>query len=271
VIGYYFRWKDKTINMLRRWANEITTGLRTQTNAASNFLIGGSSGGGKTYLAEQIAAACGAKCVRIDFKDKGLTHQRVLELVLEVRNATVPVLVLLDEVDTPSAEPWLFDDTFDLLEIKKRDQSRQVVCILTGSATGGAKEVHKYLKTRTTKAKDLGTRVLRSFDVPDAIFEDQLAVLAAQVKKNLSDLDPSVHRICKVAAYYILSDPKYLVPRHLRDLIEDAVGRMKKRGGSEGLLYSDLESAGNIDVLFSFWADHRAAADSLASTFIELE
>ena len=123
------------------------------------------------------------------------------------------------------------------------------------------------------KSSDMATRLRadNNFDVPDAVFGDRLAVLVAQIQMWMADLPAERRRIEKFAAYFILGKQEYIVPRALRNLLEHAVGRLKKRGGpQEGLFYNDLFRAGAWEPN-QFLLDHPIEAEMLRDLFIEIE
>jgi hypothetical protein len=241
VVGHYFRWDEPTVDDLQVWADRIERPFRGTFGLVESFLIGGSTGTGKSFFVQEIARVLGVKFIEMDFSDMPLP--KIAACLSDVREATVPVLVLIDEVDTASASSEFYDQAFQILE--KNHTGHPRVCVLLGSARGGSKAVRTAMLARPPKCADMAGRVPpgHCFDVPEPTLRDRIAFAGGLMEANMSGA--SLQRIEKFAAYYLLSDPELSTGRDVREFLRPAFKRFHDRGAGRGLLYDDLFEPGD--------------------------
>jgi hypothetical protein len=270
VVQNYFRWDEATVNELKDCAARIKEGLSGKPRSPETFLFGGTSGSGKTFFVEQIAADIGGgvKFVPFDFSD--MTLKAVRAKVKQVHETDRPVLVMIDEVDTGSAKREFYDHTFQLLE--KNETNHPRTCVLLGSSIGGYKSVISTMKAKPPKCCDMATRITQQncLDVPEPTLHDRIAIVAGQVQMNMHSTDPAVRRIEKLAAYYILSNSQLNTARALRKIMELTFERLEKRGATKGIMYNDLFDPGDVAER-EFIVEHQMKLEMLKGRYIKFE
>jgi hypothetical protein len=268
VVGNYFRWSESNVNKLRDWTFRIERSLKNET--CDVFLIGGSSGSGKSFFIEQISDVQSAAVAfhRLDFAN--MTISKIKSSVEEIRNADRPTLVLFDEVDVSTADLAFYNETFQILERNETAHNR--TCALVGSLDGGFSAVASSLKAREPKCRDFAGRIIENncFDVPELDVFDRLAVLAGQMQKSMTNIPREFWRIEKLAVYFIFSNQNLNTSRTLRNLYGPAIKRFKERGGEKGILFQDLFEPGELTAKM-FFADHRSLIAPLHDTYVHFE
>jgi hypothetical protein len=267
VVGDYRRFDAKTISGLRDWAQRIKRGLITKTKEDHNFLIWAAPGTGKSFFIQQIAASLGDSVIYSEINFAALGQPEIEQRINDIKNAAKPVLVLYDEIDARANEKWPYDVAFSVLELNKKDPSRQAVFVLIGSTPPGRESMIAGMKARF-KGQDLLDRVPAQdhFDIPPMSVGDRIIVVATQIGVAARAHAVKVDGIDKFAVYFALSE-RFQTPRQISQLISPAVGRMPRE--ESVLHYTDLFVRKDVRAQ-DFWAANKAAADALKETHLDL-
>ena len=269
IIGSYRRWDEQTVNNLREWVQRISRGLCEKTRERNNFLIWAAPGSGKTFLIEEIARSHKDLVSFVIINFAKATRDDMVSLVDEIKSAVRPTLVLFDEIDARAEEAWLYENTFSLLDLNTQSEIKQAVFVLIGSMAGGMQRMVEAMMQRH-KGSDLVTRVHPQFRfiIPHTTAEDQLIIIASQMEISGRERIKKITKVEKLAAYYILRDPRFKNPRHLGDLIKSAMTRVEE--GNCRLYYANLFDRFDIEAN-RFWAENNQSAEHLHNTFIQIQ
>jgi hypothetical protein len=268
IVGDYRRFDEQTINMLKARVRDISSALNTKTDSYENFLIWAAPGTGKTFLIEQIAATFGAgiEFVKIDFAK--MNKDEVVQKIDFVTRQTKPVLVLYDEVDAKEEDKWPYDVSFRALDLNKDDPTRRAVFVLIGSKKSGLDQMIKGIGKRP-KGNDLVDRVpeRNRFEIPAMSAGDRAIVMATQTLIAAGSRDPTIDRLDKLAAYYVLIRNNR-TPRQVTEMIKQAMRNLP--AGETSLAY-DYFFKRSDPRQYAFWTRHGDALDALQHTNLKLQ
>jgi hypothetical protein len=173
-------------------------------------------------------------------------------------------LVLIDEIDSRSDEPWPYEMLFSYLD-RNLVQPHQLVFALAGSMTGGMQSMIHSIEKRP-KGLDLLSRIPQNlrFAIPPLDIEDRAVVFASSVGRAAAEKGVRISEVEKFAIYFLLMSNELSSARELRSIAYAAVNRI---GGTSRLHFDDLFENGDHGK-HDFWSEHKDVAKRLADQWI---
>jgi hypothetical protein len=267
VVGSYRRFDEAVRSDLKSWAAKIRLSLLGSTDTRENYLIWAAPGSGKTFFVQEIAREL-ADRVRLIELNLARDSREAVNLSLEsIRNASKPVLFLVDEVDARSTEKWPLEDIFPSLDVNSSSGS-QVVFVLVGSEGGSRNDMENRLGQRS-KGVDLVDRipVTNRFDIPSLSLGDKIAMIAGGVSNTAAAAGTSISEIEKLAVLYLVCTGSGATSRQLSEAVKRAVKRVAF--GETRLHYDDLFHSGDR-ANQEFYVHNRSQADQLLGRYVAL-
>lgn len=267
VVGDYVRHDRQTRNLLQDFCRRITAAMREKTNTWENYVFGGPSSAGKTYLVEETARMIKAgqeifyhRLNLADMTEHAFSTE--LELVRNKVNEGHRVLCLLDEIDTKTKCTWLFEKLRPHLDLNLESKA-PVVWVLVGSTRRGPQRLMPKLDSRR-RADDVDSRI-----PPDNYLFIPMPEPADRLLICLSEIDKcarAINSVEKFALFYLSTSGQLRKSKHLKHFVQKAVERVET-GGNQ-LNYDHLFGP-NDERGKKFRDRHRERRSSLIGDYLQ--
>jgi pimeloyl-ACP methyl ester carboxylesterase len=268
VVGDYTRYEETVRNTLKEVRHKIAAGFDRPSRRRENHLIWATSGSGKTYFVQQVAASlpqtiryqeCNlAKCSREEF----------LASLGQLDAENKPCLCLIDEVDTKAQETWPYEVLLPYLDASV-DRGAQFVFVLAGSSGSSIVEMKKQIASRP-KGADLLTRIPtgNEYEIPQMNLGDRVLIALSQFRQTGMEIGREIKAVEKLGLYYMALNSRLANARQLHELAVRAIERLPT--GEDRIKYDHLFGAGDPENK-TFWIQSLPAAADLANRLVTLE
>jgi hypothetical protein len=270
VVGWYWRSDEDDRRKLRAVVERIRKSVLQPGGAKENYLIGGSSGSGKSYLIEELGeelAASGVCFRKVKIPQELLTVADARKLENSLLSETRPVLCLLDEIDSHTEFLKTYSEMFMWLRWRELAK-KQIVFVLIGSQDGGVDQLEAAIRQRI-KGSDVCEYIATDgkINIPNYKLWDRLLVLISKLSSMLSEKGCRLTNIERLVLYYIAVAQAQASGRAMTALAERIIERATGSAVSvhyDHLFEPDSEARGE------FFAEHIAQTTNLRGRFLDV-
>ena len=254
IVGDYTRYEEHVLNDLKDAKQSILSSLADQSSSRKNYMIWAAPGSGKTFFAQQIAAA---QVEQNEYHEINLakTQQEEFESSLStIAESTTPILCLIDEIDAKPQEAWPYDVLLPYLDASLT-RSEPLVFIMAGSSGFSLDGMKERMAIRP-KGQDLLSRVPA---------ENQFIIPFAQAGHELGH---EINFVEKLGLYYVALNERLSNARQLHEFAVRAVERIPR--GDDRVKYDNLFVPGDPENK-RFWLEVSSVAQELVNSYVTIE
>jgi hypothetical protein len=268
IVGKYTRYEEHVLNELKDAKQSIITSLGDTSSSRKNFMIWAAPGSGKTFFAQQIAAAQAENC---DYHEINLAQVRQDEFASALSTITESshrVLCLIDEIDAKPQEPWPYDVLLPFLDASI-SKAEPLVFIMAGSSGFSLDGMKERIAIRP-KGQDLLSRIPaeNQFIVPPMSFGDRILIVLSQFAQAGHELGHEINFVEKLGLYYVALNERLSNARQLHEFAVRAVERVPR--GDDRVKYDNLFAPGDPENK-RFWLEVSSVAQELVNRFVTIE
>ncbi|HET7483090.1 MAG TPA: AAA family ATPase [Actinomycetota bacterium] len=268
VVGRYTRFDPAVLNELKDARNRIVSGLEHRSHHRENHLVWAAPGSGKTFFVEQIAEALGSE---VAYHEINLAKLDQPGFEFALRDAVAgpkPTLILVDEIDAHSSEPWPYEVLMPHLDANLSGTAH-VVIVLAGSSGFSLEGMKQRINTRP-KGPDVLSRVPspNQFTIAPLGFGDRVLVALSHLHSAGSEIGHDIQEVEKLGLYYIAVSDRLASARQLQEFAAAAVERIPR--GDDRVKYDHLFVPGDPENK-RFWMDVSNIARELVNSYVTLE
>ncbi len=249
VTGAYTRWSDEARTTLGDARQRILGGLDAATGNRENHLVWAAPGSGKTFLVEEIARER-PEARYAELNLARLDEDEFTSRLEDATDASMPTLILIDEVDARPTEAWPYQALMPRLDVNRDGGS--TVFVMAGSGGGSLDGLGELIRSRP-KGADVLSRTPQDhhFVVPELEIGDQLLIGVSQTLVAAGRAERTVRAVERAALVYLISVPYLANARQLAEFAARAVDRMPP--GEDRLKFDHLFGAGDPESK-QFWS-----------------
>jgi len=268
IVGKYTRYEEHVLNELKDAKQSVTAALAETTSSRNNFLIWAAPGSGKTYFAQQIAAAQADVC---EYHEINLAQYRQDEFTASLSTITQsssPLLCLIDEIDAKPDAVWPYDVLLPFLDTSIL-RPEPLVFIMAGSSGFSLDGMKERIALRP-KGQDLLSRIPaeNQFIIPPMSFGDRILIVLSQFAQAGHELGHEINFVEKLGLYYVALNEKLSNARQLHEFAVRAVERVPR--GDDRIKYDSLFVPGDPENK-RFWLEVSSVAEDLVNSFVTIE
>jgi hypothetical protein len=268
IVGDYTRYEEHVLNDLKDAKQSILSSLADQSSSRKNYMIWAAPGSGKTFFAQQIAAA---QVEQNEYHEINLakTQQEEFESSLStIAESTTPILCLIDEIDAKPQEAWPYDVLLPYLDASLT-RSEPLVFIMAGSSGFSLDGMKERMAIRP-KGQDLLSRVPaeNQFIIPPMSFGDRILIVLSQFAQAGQELGHEINFVEKLGLYYVALNERLSNARQLHEFAVRAVERVPR--GDDRVKYDNLFVPGDPENK-RFWLEVSSVAQELVNSYVTIE
>ncbi|UCE00996.1 MAG: AAA family ATPase [Chloroflexota bacterium] len=268
IVGKYTRFEEQVLNELKDAKQSIVSSLADVSSSRKNFLIWAAPGSGKTFFAQQIAAAQGQK---FDYREINLAQVREGEFVASLAalvQSSNPLLCLIDEIDAKPHESWPYDVLLPYLDASLTRHT-PLVLIMAGSSGFSLQGMKERMAVRP-KGHDLLSRIPaeNQFIIPPMSFGDRILIVLSQFAQAGHELGHEINFVEKLGLYYVALNEQLANARQLHEFAVRAVERVPH--GDDRVKYDNLFVPGDPENK-RFWLEVSSVAQELVNSYVTIE
>lgn len=268
IVGDYTRYEEHVLNDLKDAKQSILSSLADQSSSRKNYMIWAAPGSGKTFFAQQIAAA---QVEQNEYHEINLakTQQEEFESSLStIAESATPILCLIDEIDAKPQEAWPYDVLLPYLDASLT-RSEPLVFIMAGSSGFSLDGMKERMAIRP-KGQDLLSRVPaeNQFIIPPMSFGDRILIVLSQFAQAGQELGHEINFVEKLGLYYVALNERLSNARQLHEFAVRAVERVPR--GDDRVKYDNLFVPGDPENK-RFWLEVSSVAQELVNSYVTIE
>jgi hypothetical protein len=268
IVGKYTRYEEHVLNELKDAKQSITISLADKSASRNNYLIWAAPGSGKTFFAQQIAAAQSDSCEYHEINLAQYRQNEFAEALSTMAESSSPLLCLIDEIDAKPGEPWPYDVLLPFLDASI-SRPEPLVFIMAGSSGFSLDGMKERIAIRP-KGQDLLSRVPaeNQFIIPPMSFGDRILIVLSQLAQAGHELGHEINFVEKLGLYYVALNEKLSNARQLHEFAMRAVERVPR--GDDRIKYDSLFVPGDPENK-RFWLEVSSVAEDLVNSFVTIE
>ena len=268
IVGKYTRYEEHVLNELKDAKQSITSSIADRSSSRKNYLLWAAPGSGKTFFAQQIAAAQADNCEYHEINLAKVREDEFESSLSAMAAASTPLLCLIDEIDAKPHEPWPYDVLLPFLDASS-SRPEPLVFIMAGS-TGFSLDGMKERIAIRPKGQDLLSRVPaeNQFIIPPMSFGDRILIVLSQFAQAGHELGHDINFVEKLGLYYVALNERLSNARQLHEFAVRAVERVPR--GDDRIKYDNLFVPGDPENK-RFWLEVSSVAQELVNSFVTIE
>jgi hypothetical protein len=268
IVGQYTRYEEHVLNDLKDAKQSILSSLADKSSARKNYMIWAAPGSGKTFFAQQIAAA---QAIESEYHEINLakTQQDEFESSLNTMAASSnSLLCLIDEIDAKPQESWPYDVLLPYLDASLT-RPEPMVFIMAGSSGFSLDGMKERMAIRP-KGQDLLSRVPaeNQFIIPPMSFGDRILIVLSQFAQAGQEIGHEINFVEKLGLYYVALNERLSNARQLHEFAVRAVERVPR--GDDRVKYDNLFVPGDPENK-RFWLEVSSVAQELVNSYVTIE
>src|SRR3990172_6827599 len=268
IVGKYTRFEEHVLNELKDAKQRIMAALSDRSPSRKNYLIWAAPGSGKTFFAQQIAAANRDICQYLEINLAKAGQAEFERSLSELTDRKTSVLCLIDEVDAKPKESWPYDVLLPFLDASL-SASSPLAFIMAGSSGFSLSGMKERMALRP-KGQDLLSRIPaeNQIVIPPMSFGDRVLVVLSQFAQVGQELGREIRFVEKLGLYHVALNERLSNARQLREFAVRAVERVPR--GDDRVKYDNLFAPGDPENK-RFWLEVSPVAQELVGSFVTIE
>ena len=268
IVGKYMRYEEHVLNELKDGKQSITAAVADKSSSRKNYLIWGAPGSGKTFFAQQIAAALSDITEYSEINLAKVREDEFEASLSMMAESPTPLLCLIDEIDAKPKEPWPYDILLPYLDASL-SRPDPLVFIMAGSSGYSLDGMKERIAVRP-KGQDLLSRVPaeNQFVIPPMSFGDRILIVLSQFVQAGHELRHEINFVEKLGLYYVALNERLSNARQLHEFAVRAVERVPR--GDDRVKYDNLFVPGDPENK-RFWLEVSSVAQELVNSFVTIE
>lgn len=268
IVGKYTRYEEHVLNELKDAKLSITSSIAYESSSRKNYLLWAAPGSGKTFFAQQIAAAQSDVCEYHEINLAKFDKDEFDSSLSELTQSSTPFLCLIDEIDAKPKEPWPYDVLLPYLDASL-SRPNPLVFIMAGSSGFSLDGMKERIAVRP-KGQDVLSRVPaeNQFVIPPMSFGDRILIVLSQFVQAGYELGHDINYVEKLGLYYVALNERLSNARQLREFAVRAVERVPR--GDDRIKYDNLFVPGDPENK-RFWQEVSSVAQELVNSYVTIE
>jgi hypothetical protein len=268
IVGKYTRYQEHVLNELKDARQSISASLTQESSSRKNYMLWAAPGSGKTFFAQQIAAANRDICEYQEINLAKLDKDEFDSLLSELTQSTTPTLCLIDEIDAKPKEPWPYDVLLPYLDTAL-SRSASLVFIMAGSSGFSLDGMKDRMRVRP-KGQDVISRIPaeNQIVIPPMSFGDRILIVLSQFVQAGHELGYNIQYVEKLGLYYVALNDRLSNARQLREFAIRAVERVPR--GDDRIKFDNLFVPGDPENK-RFWQEVSSVAQELVNSYVIVE